>query len=99
MAFYLTRKAKADLKDIARYTQKKWGMKQRDIYLNQIDEAFHDLSNDPDKGRNCEHIRQGYLKYRIGKHFIFYRMIDVNDVEIVRVLHERMDIETPLGED
>lgn len=97
MAFYLTRKAKADLKDIARYTQKQWGVKQRNIYLTRIDDAFRDLSNDPDKGRTCDDIRQGYLKYRVGKHVIFYRKINTTDIEIVRVLHERMDFESRLG--
>ncbi|MEM9832115.1 MAG: type II toxin-antitoxin system RelE/ParE family toxin [Bacteroidota bacterium] len=97
MAFYLTRKAEADLRDIARYTQSKWGIRQRNTYLTQIDNAFHDLANEPDKGRNCDDIRLGYFKYRVSKHFIFYRMIDSGDIEIVRVLHERMNFETHLN--
>ena len=99
MNFYLTRKAKADLKSIARYTQKQWGVHQRNIYLSQVDGAFHDLSEMPGKGRKCDHIRAGYWKYKVGKHFIFYRSINKKEIEIVRILHERMDIPNRLDED
>ncbi len=44
MAFQLTTKAKEDLKNIARYTQENWGIKQRNIYLKQIDDVFHAIS-------------------------------------------------------
>lgn len=93
MAFFLTRRAKADLKDIARYTQKEWGVKQRDIYLIKIDRVFRILSDFPEKGRSCDHIRNGYLKCGVGKHNVFYRKISSKDIEIVRILHERRDIE------
>ena len=98
MAFFLTQRAKADLKSIASYTQKKWGIKQRNTYLTQIDTAFHVLSDNPTKGFNCDYIRQGYFKYRVGKHLIFYRIVNL-DIEIVRILHERMDIEQRLREE
>ena len=97
MSFYLTRKAKADLKSIARYTAQKWGVNQRNIYLTQMDRTFHDLSNMPDLGRRCDYIREGYRKCKVGKHIIFYRDAGPEEIEIVRVLHERMDIETQLG--
>ncbi|MCP5002970.1 MAG: type II toxin-antitoxin system RelE/ParE family toxin [Planctomycetes bacterium] len=98
MSFHLTQKAKADLKDIARYTQKNWGHEQRNNYLQKIDDAFHDLSKEPDKGRDCDYIRAGYKKYRVGKHFIFYRLTKLHHVEIVRVLHGRMNIKKRLTE-
>ena len=98
MAFFLTKRAKTDLKSIARYTQKKWGVKQRNTYLTQVDTAFHVLSDNPTKGFNFDYIRQGYFKYRVGKYLIFYRIINL-DIEIVHILHERMDIEQRLRED
>ena len=92
MGFYLTKKAKDDLRDIAKYTQKEWGIKQRDLYLTQLDSTFLLLSQTPTVGLNCDYIRLGYRKYLSGKHLIFYRAIDQNDIEIVRVLHEKMDV-------
>jgi len=57
-----------------------------------LDEAFNQLSIDYKLGINVNHIRQGYFKYKIGKHLIFYRLQD-GDVEVVRILHQKMDIE------
>ena len=58
-----------------------------------LDEAFKELSNDTQLGKAVNDIRQGYYKYKIGKHLIFYRLQN-NDIEIVRILHQKMDIET-----
>ncbi|NES21786.1 MAG: type II toxin-antitoxin system RelE/ParE family toxin [Symploca sp. SIO3E6] len=98
MSFYLTKKAKADLKEIARYTSETWGREQRNVYLKKIDHTFHKLSDNPAQGRNCDYIRQGYRKYGIGKHYIFYRTIAPDQIEIVRILHGSMNIEERLGE-
>ncbi|MCL2521019.1 MAG: type II toxin-antitoxin system RelE/ParE family toxin [Spirochaetaceae bacterium] len=65
---------------------------QRNLYLKMLDEAFNQLSIDYKLGINVNHIRQGYFKYKIGKHLIFYRLQD-GDVEVVRILHQKMDIE------
>jgi toxin ParE1/3/4 len=70
----------------------------RDRYLTALDKAFRALAKDRLKGRNCEEIREGYRKHQVGKHIIFYHAIDANLIEIVRKLHERMDIETRLAE-
>lgn len=94
-AFRLTKRAKADLKDIGRYTQNTWGREQRNRYLATLDASFHDLAQTPQKGRSCDDIRQGYRKYQVGRHVIFYRQ-DKADIEIIRILHDRMDAETHL---
>lgn len=97
MAFFLTNLAKADLKDIGRYTQKKWGIKQRNIYLTVLDNAFHFLAENPNKGRNCDEIRPAYKKYIVWKHIIFYRETDGVHIEIVRILHGSMDTGKQFG--
>jgi toxin ParE1/3/4 len=94
--FHLTHAAKADLKDIGRYTKRKWGLAQRDQYLTMLDGCFQDLAAEPFKGRDCSDIRDGYRKYSAGSHVIFYRQVAANTLEIVRVLHGRMDMERHL---
>ena len=39
-SFTLTNMAKDDLKEIGRYTQKRWGRDQRDQYLTMLDTCF-----------------------------------------------------------
>lgn len=93
---FLTRMAIADLKDIGRHTQKKWGREQRDKYLTTLDTCFRKLAETPLLGKDCGNIRQGYRKMNSGSHVIFYRQVSANAIEIVRVLHKRMDIDTRL---
>lgn len=80
---------------IGRYTRKQWGKAQQIRYLTQLDCAFHELADKPDIGRTCDDIREGYFKYGVGKHIIFYRHRK-GQIEIVRILHGRMDIEQHL---
>lgn len=95
-SFTLTNMAKADLKEIAKFTQNRWGREQRDLYLQMLDVSFHQLAANPLKGNDCGDIRVGYRKLVAGSHVIFYRQTLVDAIEIVRVLHGRMDIETRL---
>ncbi len=85
-----------DLLSIGRYTRKEWGKTQQICYLTQLDRAFHDLADKPGLGRACDEIREGYFKYGVGKHVIFYRHTGKDRIEIVRILHGRMDIEQHL---
>ncbi|NIV43228.1 MAG: type II toxin-antitoxin system RelE/ParE family toxin [Candidatus Dadabacteria bacterium] len=97
-SFFLTKKAKADLIDIALYTETTWNREQRNEYLKELDDAFHDLTKMPHKGSKCDYIREGYRKFPIGKHLIFYRQVEDNNIEIVRILHGSMDVERRLIE-
>ncbi|MER2511221.1 MAG: type II toxin-antitoxin system RelE/ParE family toxin [Nitrosomonas ureae] len=92
----LTQKAREDLLSIGHYTRKQWGKAQQIRYLTQLDSAFRDLAVNPDIGRTCDDIREGYFKYSVGKHVIFYRHREKGQIEIVRILHGRMDIEQHL---
>ena len=89
--FQLTELAKQDLRSIGRYTQTTWGREQRNTYLAKIDAAFQLLAMEPQLGKSCDDLRAGYRKYPVGKHLIFYRQ-SANSLEIIRILHERMDI-------
>jgi toxin ParE1/3/4 len=61
-------------------------------YLTKIDTAFDLLAAEPQCGKLCDDIRSGYRKYRVGRHLIFYRQSS-EGIEIVRILHDQMDIE------
>jgi len=95
--FTLTRKARDDLKSIAAYTQRKWGKEQRRLYTRQFDDAFHLLSDTPALGNECDFIKQGYRKFAIASHVIFYRGVGSSEIEVVRILHKRMDVKIQFG--
>jgi toxin ParE1/3/4 len=91
--FRLTRKAREDLKSC--YTQKAWGIGQRNEYLAQLDRRFELLADSPNVGRSCDAIRLGYRKYHEGRHVIFYVLIP-QGITVVRILHDSMDAERHL---
>lgn len=94
--FTLTRKAKADLKAIAVYTQQQWGKAQRRLYIKQFDDTFHRLANNQEIGKQCDFIKPGYRKFLCTIHIIFYRNTSPSEIEIVRILHKRMDVQEHL---
>lgn len=93
--FQLTRKARQDLKAVARYTQQTWGITQRNKYLAQLDHRFAVLAESPAMGRSCEEIRPGYRKFHEGRHVIYYAL-SPDGIKVVRVLHAAMDVERHL---
>lgn len=98
MGFILTNKAQDDLKTIGRYTNEKWGREQRNRYLALLDESFQNLASGLLFGHDCSAIRSGYRKLKVGSHVVFYRAIGEGGIEIVRILHRRMDVDAQLGE-
>jgi toxin ParE1/3/4 len=88
--FKLSRKAQADLKSIARFTEREWGRKQRNHYILQFDQCFHLLGANPQLGQACDEISAGYRYYPQGSHIIFYRQSMDGAIEIIRILHKRM---------
>ena len=96
-SFTLTNKAIADLKDIGQYTQKHWGREQRNMYLRMLDTSFQQLAANPLVGKDCRDIRDGYRKCNAGSHVIFYSQKSGDTIEIVRILHGRMDCEARIS--
>jgi len=92
--FRISKKAVEDLKDIGRYTQNKWGSKQRNKCLKQIHEYFLHLSENPNIGISCEYIKNNYRKFPQGSHIVFYRIVPDNFVEIIRILHKSIDVDS-----
>jgi toxin ParE1/3/4 len=44
------------------------------------------------EGEDASHIRPGYRKQLSGRHVIYYRETEEGVIEVVRVLHQRMDV-------
>ncbi len=89
-SFKLSAKAKIDLKKIAVFTEKRWGRIQRNAYLLQFDQCFHQLADNSTMGTTCNHIKAGYRQSPQGSHLIFYRVGNKDIVEIIRIMHKNM---------
>jgi toxin ParE1/3/4 len=93
MAKYgLTKKAVEDLSSIWKYTFNNWSEKQADIYYSLLIESFKEIADNPNIGKNYSGIVKSLRGLKVGKHIIFYIEIEKDRVEIIRILHEQMDI-------
>jgi toxin ParE1/3/4 len=90
--YVLSRRAQADLDHIWDYTESRWGIDQAEAYTRQLWQHIKAIATHPTIGRACPEVRAGYHKYCSGSHFLFYR-IRSDGVDVVRILHERMDFE------
>lgn len=90
--FRLTPRAYQDLKAIGRYTLQKWGKRQRNKYLQDMDKRFQWLADNPRMGKHRPEIEAGYHCYNQGSHIIFYLIRDTG-IDIIGIPHRAMDIE------
>ncbi|MBQ3422850.1 MAG: type II toxin-antitoxin system RelE/ParE family toxin [Romboutsia sp.] len=99
MKYRLSIKAEEDIELIWLWTFQNWSKEQADRYVSQIIDEIEYLSNYPNSGKDYSHVREGYLRSKIKSHIIFYKVNhDQSFIEIIRILHERMDIEERLNE-
>lgn len=93
MATYkLTNKAVGDLTLIWNYTFDRWSENQADKYYQMLLDNIKDVANNPSLGKDYSEVIRNLLGFRVGRHIIFYRKIDENEIEIIRILHEQMDL-------
>ena len=94
MSLTFTPAALADIGAIWDYTAETWGMDQADRYVDDIRAACVALAGGERSGRRVD-VRDGYLKYPVGRHLIFYRQ-DGLGIVVIRVLHQSMDVDRHL---
>ncbi len=100
MAKYrLTNKAVEDLANIWNHTFDEWSERQADDYYNMLIFSCQKITTNPNLfGKRYDEIFDGLRGFKAGKHLLFYRTLDGGDVEIVRILHERMDLRNRMNE-
>jgi toxin ParE1/3/4 len=93
MAKYgLTKKAVEDLSSIWKYSFINWSENQADIYYHLLIESFKEIADNPDIGKNYSGIVKSLRGLKVGRHIVFYIEIEEHKVEIIRILHEQMDL-------
>ena len=93
--------AELDIANILKWTTENFGPRQSRIYRDTLVRAIGELADGPDvagskardeiiRGLHTLHVaRHG----RRGSHFLMYRVATKTTIEIVRILHDRMDLQ------
>lgn len=88
----LRQQAIDDLNNIYKCTFEKWSDGQADKYYATIKLACKAIGENPDVGTKYYKISSNLLGLKSGKHIIFYQRISKDKIEVIRILHERMDL-------
>ena len=94
----LRQKAVDDLNDIWDYTFEKWSAKQADKYYATIKLSCSGIGQNSDIGKEYDGIKKNLLGLKSGKHIIFYQSLHGDKIEVIRILHERMDLKKRITE-
>lgn len=60
--------------------------------------AFIEIGKNPEIGKEYFEIDSNLLGLQSGRNIIFHQVIDKYEIEIIRILHQRMDLKIKLNE-
>lgn len=98
MKFIISEKANEDIEKIWLYTYENWSLEQADRYYNLILDEIEFIAENFESGKSVDYIKKGYRATLVKSHIIFYKKSRRNVVEIIRVLHQKMDVENRIDE-
>jgi toxin ParE1/3/4 len=92
--YYLTNKAVDDLATIWDYTYDEWSESQADKYYLLLLNSCQEIAENPSLGKKYDNVTEKLLGFKSNQHIIFYQIISNKEVEIIRILHGRMDLKS-----
>src|SRR3979411_1098623 len=96
--------AELDFANIVKWTTENFGARQSRVYQNTLVQAIGELAAGPDvaSSKVRDEIMPGLRTVHVARHgrrgsyFMMYRVVPKTTIEIVRILHDRMDLQRPL---
>lgn len=98
MKYKLSKAAQNDLEDIWLYTFENWHIGQADKYINLLIDEIEFIAENFEIARDFSHFRKGCCCSKAGSHIIFFRRNQHSETEVIRVLHQKKDIENRLAD-
>ena len=96
--YIISEKALEDINKIWIYTAENWSIEQADRYYNLIFDEIEYIVVNFEIARDFGNMRKNYRCSKVKSHLIFFRKTKSNEIEVIRVLHEKMDVESQLNE-
>ncbi|MBB5509123.1 type II toxin-antitoxin system RelE/ParE family toxin [Paraburkholderia atlantica] len=96
-AFVFSPAAEEDLDRIWDYSVENWGQRQAERYIRMIQDTVIGLTDGTQPSQSAQHVRSGYRKVLVGTHVIFFKE-DEHLIDLIRILHQRMDPSYHLNE-
>ena len=94
--YHLTNKAAEDLAEIWNYTYDEWSENQADKFYFLLLDSCQEIAKNPNRGKKYDKVTEKLLGYKSNQHIIFYTILSNDEIEIIRILHGRMDLKSKL---
>ncbi len=91
----IRQRAKRDLQEIWYYSAAQWGVAQADSYVSMIQKAIERMVVDGARAARCDTLYPDLRRARAGSHILFF-LVDAENIDVVRILHQQMDFEAHL---
>lgn len=98
LPYELLKDAEADLREVARYTLKKWGKEALANYRGGINKVFIGIGNGEVVSNAFSSKYPHLLVTKYKYHYIFYITVQRENPLIIGVIHEKRDIVNRLSE-
>jgi len=111
--FHVSKLAQSDLARILAASESRWGPEGRHRYAALIEAAMRQVADEPEgaatrdrsvlragtRSLHLRHVRAGPSEAKVKNpvHILYYRSVRTELIEIIRVLHERMDPSRHIG--
>ncbi len=89
--YSLSKKADKHIEGIFEHSYLHFGLEQALKYKAGLTHCLQLIADNPELGRKCDDIREGYQRHEHERHVIFYRK-RVHDVFIMAIIHESRDV-------
>ncbi len=96
--YIISEKSLEDLNNIWIYTAENWSVEQANRYYNLIVDEIEYISENFETAKEFGTIRKDYKYSKVKSHLVFYKRSENLELEVVRILHERMNIKNIINE-
>lgn len=93
LVLHISSEALSDLEEIWIYTRKKWSKEQADRFYSLLIDDIEFLQSNCYTGKSADYIRPGYRVSFVKSHIIFYKIVDDKKLEVIRILHQSVNID------
>ncbi len=95
--YIISEKALEDLNNIWSYTAENWSLEQADRYYNLIMDEIEYVAENFETMKDFGSVRTDYRYSKVKSHLVFCKKDENAVIEVVRILHEKMDIKNRIN--
>ena len=96
--YIISAKALNDINKVWIYPAENWSVDQANRYYNLIFDEIEFVAQNFEAANDFGDTRENYRYLKVKSHLIFFRKIKNNKIEVVRVLHQKMNVNKRLAD-